>query len=522
MPVIGFTGSIRYSKWASAVNDLEAQGAPVAVETGTNFKTAAAGPPADHIKISEFSTSVYVIGHVRHTDGCRMSPTEVGRMCREYPDQILRMYGDFVIVDVTRAPERIDVYRSFSGARSLFVQRINGGVAYSTHVMLLGRLIGTKSLNSEYLGNVAVFGYSDGDACLLPGVVQVPRGHTELLAWTPIGPRSDPMSSRRRALQPPRPASLRGPIEEVAKALPNDEDFTILMSGGVDSAAIACAVATQGRAADATAVTFVAANDSIRTSLAEQLSKELGMRWVPVEVQFGGLDVVLAPALLAGWLAPELYVAMSELREADVPRTVLVGTGGDVLFGGNPNHRDPRGSVTALRRRAGDSGRPGTALAAELDAIERGSAADGDPWCTLRNLLSFEKKYESPEVDALPLAYAAAYWDIDVQFPYLDWRVSAAADAIPIRRRVGTAGKQYLRDYLSGQPYAGANRIAAMPKDEGLPGAVKTVLVERAAWAKNFGRSYDLRRSEFPTTFNTTDRAWWTACKLALTDKNLG
>jgi asparagine synthase (glutamine-hydrolysing) len=188
----------------------------------------------------------------------------------------------------------------------------------------------------EYLA----FGYVSGDRTLVEGVRKLPPGHAlrvqhgqlEVLEYWDVVP-SDTRESASGS-------DLLDEIEgAVAAALVSDVPISMMLSGGLDSSAIAALAVRHANAHDLTAysVSFGLPNDE--SEAAARLASDLGVRHREIRLtqdevgmEFDRwLESLDVPTANPTWIAVS---AIARAVHGDGIKVLLSGDGGDELFGG--------------------------------------------------------------------------------------------------------------------------------------------------------------------------------------------
>lgn len=294
------------------------------------------------------------------------------------PALLPRLRGDFVLLvwDACRGAGLIA--RDQLGARCLYMSEALGGLAFASELHQLLALLPTRP-GPDYASVAHWVGVSSrpGAATLYEGVRRLNPGSVLLL---------DHQGAREQVYWAPRfgePLDLPAPElavrvrselgRAVRRRLDGDGETGVLMSGGLDSAAVAAVAVAEGEPGRVSAYSGVFPEHPRvdESKLIAELRDALGLPGVDAEVRAGGL---LGSALesLAAWQAPLLgwgdFWALPLQRAAAAAgvTVTLGGDGGDELFGA-------RAHVLADRLR---SGHPRQALAL---ALELPGAGDHPP-----------------------------------------------------------------------------------------------------------------------------------------------
>ncbi|MET0558977.1 MAG: asparagine synthase-related protein [Solirubrobacterales bacterium] len=274
-----------------------------------------------------------------------------------------RLRGDFVLLVWDRRRQEGLVARDQLGARPGYLWRSGRQLRCATELpTLLATLPRRPAPDQASVAHWITAGSRPGKATLYSGVERLGPG--ELIAlgeelrtvryWQPR--YEEPLVGNEEELA----EQVRGGLEmAVGRRLAAPGSTAVLLSGGLDSAAVAAVAAElDGDSLLACSATFPDHPDTDETALIADLRAELGLGGPLLEVRASGLlDSAAAhvrahgvPLLSWGdfWILPLLRGAAAEGATA-----VLGGDGGDELFG-------PRQNLVAAELRRG---RPRAALA---------------------------------------------------------------------------------------------------------------------------------------------------------------
>ncbi|HTU77810.1 MAG TPA: asparagine synthase-related protein [Solirubrobacteraceae bacterium] len=291
-------------------------------------------------------------------DNARELSAELGLSAQAAPEELLasgwlrwgaellpRLRGDFALVVWDGERGEGLLARDQLGVRSLFLHESSGALAFAGEIRhLLAALARAPAPDPVGVAHWIAISGRPGAGTLYEGVRRLDPGTALMLG-------ADGARERRywapRFVEPLELAHtqlverLRSGIElGVARRLSPDGVTGVLMSGGLDSSAVA-AVAAE-RAPEGTVAAYSAEfpdHPAVDESqLIEQLRGELGLGGVSAEVRAGGL-VASAMEWTEQWRVPLTswgeFWAGPLLRAAsrEGVRTVLGGDGGDELFG---------------------------------------------------------------------------------------------------------------------------------------------------------------------------------------------
>lgn len=271
--------------------------------------------------------------------------------------------------------------------------------------------------------------------------------------------------------------------EVVAEHMLSDRPVGLFLSAGLDSSAVALALARRGLTGSVEAVTLATRNADLATDEspdAARLAKRLGMDHRIIPFDSRNLEESLISSA-AAYDAPQGFSALltaARIAEAtvavdDAPRVVLAGDGGDEAFGGYSWHR--RASHPVALQEGGTpeeyAGRylrriyPGLALEqalALLPGLTPAMLIDGDFGTRLAEedapALPHPRRAQRMDVRAflpgsiLPkIDQSAMHVALELRAPFLDRRVLEFGLSAPVEQgeETGTGAKPFIRRYLS-------------------------------------------------------------------------
>jgi asparagine synthase (glutamine-hydrolysing) len=268
-----------------------------------------------------------------------------------------RLRGDFVLFIWDRERGEGLLARDQLGVRPVFLHEAGQTLRFAGEIRhLLAMLPSTPPPDRAGVAHWIAVSNRPGTGTLYEGVRRLGPG--ELLELGPAGSRIHRYWAPR--FREPLPAEgLAGRVREgmeraVERRLGGEGMTGVLMSGGLDSAAVAALGRGRLLACSATFPEHPAADEA---ALIAELRETLGLGGLTAEVRPGGL-VASALEHLSAWRAPLLgwgdFWALPLMRAAAERgvETMLDGDGGDELFG-------PRSYLLADRLLAG---RPGQVL----------------------------------------------------------------------------------------------------------------------------------------------------------------
>lgn len=379
------------------------------------------------------------------------------------------------------APPRVILARDRFGEKPLLFARAPAGIAFASTAAAIRKLVTSSELSAEALAMVMRHGFVPGGATPLRGVYRMKPGTALVIANGEVAvyPFAEKIVydlSEKDNLTKKFQELLRASIRRRARS---EAGLGLFLSGGLDSAAIASALADESLPAIAYTAGFRGADDE--RALAKATADALGMRHELIE---------LGPEVLQDWESLTKQIgeplanasilnvhALAKRASRDV-KVVLSGEGGDELFGGYRRERAygaisqinvPKIVKSTLSRMPGEAGRIGKALsrspgigryqelrdqvsAAEEwllpdfrrgdNAAEEGlpgetTAADSDLYNYMPNDLLFR-------LDAATMAAS-----LEARAPFLDPALADFARALPKRERYGMlSGKKIIRKAL--------------------------------------------------------------------------
>lgn len=276
-----------------------------------------------------------------------------------------RLRGAYALLIWEVAPRRGLLAVDHVGARSVFYCRGVSGLAFAADVRELLRLLDATPPPSERaVVRWLVDGAGDPGETLLAGVRRLPGGHVLRVG----GSGDEPEAYWRPRYEPPRrlgeaeaARALRASLgRAAARACERARPNGILLSGGLDSAAVAGAALAAGERLVAYSVVFPEHPATDETGHIAERAQALGVESRRVAFHRGS---ALAAALrhIDTWKLPPatpnlfFHEPLLRLARADGVETLLDGQGGDELFGPSPYllaDRLRRGRLLAARRLA--------------------------------------------------------------------------------------------------------------------------------------------------------------------------
>lgn len=347
------------------------------------------------------------------------------------------------------------------GIKPLYYAETAQGFAFASEPRALVRGGWVEAeVNEGVLGGVLNRHYSTGAETMFEGVYRMlPGEHLTV--------KDGRIVARERRLPGLKPVhEVRGDVVEdfgarltaaVGRHLVADVPFGLLLSGGLDSTAILCAMRDLGAPIVAYTAKIEVAGGVNEADAAAALAKKVGASHVVVN--YGEKD--FWPALVEmAWAMDDLttdYAAMPLLkltkRAREDVKILLSGEGGDEMLGGYSNYRKKRGLLWHLKaRRAGDA-TPQRALFTNRKLIAVPAAARQGWGSDLTEL----QKRQGQDVAGwlcndllLKLDRTTMIHGIEGRVPFLDDEFSAYAFGLPDAWKVRDGfGKYVLRAHLA-------------------------------------------------------------------------
>lgn len=257
-----------------------------------------------------------------------------------------RVRGPFALAVWDRGSRRGLLAQDQLGGRSLFTHVDGRRLTFATEVGLLLALLDTRPGPDELALAYHLVEHSVPDGRMLyDGVRRLgggrhldlsDSGHVERRHWAPR--YRPPLRAPRAELADRLRAELAAAVGDAAS---DGSDAALLLSGGLDSSAVAAVAAVRSPGLSAISAVFPAEPELDETTWAAQVAEHLGMPLtnVPVE-EADPLDA--AEAYLRAWElplpVPGLIVEQPLIAAAGRlgAQVVLDGQGGDELFGAAP------------------------------------------------------------------------------------------------------------------------------------------------------------------------------------------
>ncbi len=260
------------------------------------------------------------------------------------PSAVNRLRGMFAFVIWDSAARRAFGARDQFGITPLYHLATPGGVYFASEKKPLLELADGPGLDEANLQHYFTLQYVPEPGTMHRGIVRLGAG--ESFVYTPGGPVAN-----RRYAQPafqPGGSSNGGMIldalrESVRARLPEGQPVGVLLSSGVDSAAVAALAREASR--DVRAYTVGYESGASELEVARQLARHLDIRFTPAVVHAHDVAEALPYMMwhLEDPLAdPMIITTYFAARAAALDVSVaLSGDGADELFGGYGIYREP-------------------------------------------------------------------------------------------------------------------------------------------------------------------------------------
>lgn len=241
------------------------------------------------------------------------------------------------------------------GMKPLCFARVGGSWALASTADALVELLGdTPALDATSLCHVLCHGYIPGRGTVWNGVTRLCPG--EAMEWTPG--RGEPHvwrwwePSRNTAAAPTPPEAFESIWTHVVREhLNSDVPVRLLLSGGLDSTALAVALAESGAHADCITLALEGASDE--SHAAAETARFLGLGHAVQKLGAADIEQSISEAADA-FDEPQGYGALLTMTRVSQAarrggKVVLAGDGGDEAFAGYSWHRGwaPVGPVDA-------------------------------------------------------------------------------------------------------------------------------------------------------------------------------
>ncbi|SDE90130.1 asparagine synthase (glutamine-hydrolyzing) [Rhodospira trueperi] len=440
------------------------------------------------------------------------------------PGVVERLEGMFAFVLWDGVQRRLLAARDRLGIKPLYLAETSAGFVFASEAEAVRALLPeSPTVAPEALAYVMTLGYVPAPLSVWQGIEKLEPA--TVLTWQP-GERA----RRRRYWEPPAaldgadsPTRFAALFEAtVARHLMADVPVSLLLSGGIDSTAVALGLTHLDRTGiEAYTVDFGGADEE--AEIAAETAAHLSLTHRPIRLP--GVDIdSLAHCVARDFDEPQGYSALLTMHRVSAAvaakhRVVLAGDGGDEVFGGyrwydeaetdarnSPSPGGPRPPWYArlAARAVGRVNRPDTLARRDPAAAWRAFAArsplhahasrlfprflpeeaeallapTGLRFDEERMLEPLRRHYRSnlplrralQRVDLMTFCTdsilakvdrASMAHSLEVRVPLLDHRVVEYGLSLPLMAEEGQASKPTLRRYLEGQVPA---RVAGHPK----------------------------------------------------------
>jgi asparagine synthase (glutamine-hydrolysing) len=330
--------------------------------------------------------------------------------------------GGFVLIEWDEAC--LTAARDQVGERSLVWARGRGGILVAGDAAdLLSLLPTTPAPDPAALGHWLTLGAPPGDRTMFSGIARVPPAHRLVVAdggevrveryWSFPQPPKRPVTDRAEAAD-----RVRGALETAVSRHAGEPGTAVMLSGGLDSAAVAVAAAARTPPVCTTAYSAVFPDhpDADESKLIDATAAALGVRTVRAVVRGGSVAAGAIP-YLERWMTPPaspnlfFWQPLLDHAAASGVHTLLDGQGGDEVFALSPyliadrvRRGDLAGAIALIRRTPGGERATGRAIGEWL--VEYGLKG------------------------ALPPSFAAARARIDARRGPPSWLAAELRDAV--------------------------------------------------------------------------------------------
>lgn len=442
----GFHASHRVRLGARRLSIVDVAGGaqPVYNETG-EICVVANGEIYNH---GELRASLQAMGH-RFASRC---DTEViVHLYEEYGDRCvehLRGMFAFAIAD----GDRLLLARDRFGIKPLFYAAVPGGLAFASEIKALLRHPGLRpGLDMQAFADSLILRYPVGDQTFLEGIRVLQPGHTMTVTSGPAGPATEITRYYRLPVERDDSITFDTARDQLAELLRDtvrshlvaDVEVGLILSGGLDSAALAVAAADSGARLRSFSVGSGPGHPDLIQ--ATRLTDSLG--W-PHEVTVMTFDDYVdaipgytytqeQPAMPGGVGTYLLYQ-----RAGTRLKVCLNGEGADEVFGGYPEYLDQGkliGGTEARLRRFSEMGSVGLMPSpAALQIIKEMAVPARSPeayleWLFSHNLGDQLTRQHLEVVDKCAMAAG-----VEMRVPYMDHKLVEFAVTLPSRYKVNT------------------------------------------------------------------------------------
>lgn len=256
---------------------------------------------------------------------------------------ISRLEGDFSFCFYNKKNGTVLIARDHFGVKPLYLSRHEGKIFFSSEVKPLFAAGVPRLINRSVIREYFQYRYVGGLDTLFEGVEHFPPGHylkikdskESLVCYYQIRSKSADAVSFEKSFE-----------NSVAGRLLSDRTLNLLLSGGIDSSAIAAQISSLGHTTSTLTYSFNTRNGDLdEYEAAEKLALSLNFR--PRQIKEVPHDFLHYPEVINSLEEPigdSIILANNHLfAEAKKTSTVLLsGEGADELFSGYAHHRAAR------------------------------------------------------------------------------------------------------------------------------------------------------------------------------------
>ena len=274
------------------------------------------------------------------------------------PKVVEKLEGMFAFALWDDLAQRLLAARDRVGIKPLYVAETGAGLCLASEPEALRGLLPTPpTLAPDALAYIMTLGYVPAPLSVWQGIEKLEPA--TLLTWRPGGP-----AQRRRYWQAPSDLDGRRTTTDftalfeatVERHLLSDVPLSLLLSGGIDSTAVALGLTRLGHAGiEAYTVDFSGADEEAQ--IASETAAHLSLNHRPIHLP--GLDIDgLAHQVARDFDEPQGYSALLTMHRVSAAvaakhRVVLAGDGGDEVFGGYRWYDEAEAAASVRAPKAG-------------------------------------------------------------------------------------------------------------------------------------------------------------------------
>ncbi len=263
---------------------------------------------------------------------------------REGAAALTRFDGMFALARWDPRRRTLLLARDRLGIKPLYHARLGDAFVFASEIRALLALGVRAAANPEAIDVHATFLWNPGPETAFSGILRLPPGTAlELrdgnarssrywrMAPSPVSGRADPVAVREAV------------VSDVRRQLVSDVPVGLLLSGGLDSSFIACAL-PEGTVRRAYTLAFPRrdlSNDIVRdeTRYARLAAQARGIELVEVPLEFSTERFLRAVRAIEEPVGDPAAIATIALSSRAEEKVLLSGMGGDELWGGYPRFR---------------------------------------------------------------------------------------------------------------------------------------------------------------------------------------